>query len=46
MHENIVYLEEVIFEDRSIYMVFEYTEHDLLVRFADKNIIYMLILYQ
>lgn len=33
-HENIVFLEEVIIDpkDRSIAMVFDYTEHDLLVR--------------
>jgi cyclin-dependent kinase 8/11 len=32
-HENIVFLEEVIIDpkDRSIAMVFDYTEHDLLV---------------
>jgi cyclin-dependent kinase 8/11 len=32
-HENVVALEEVMLEpvDRSIYMVFEYAEHDLLV---------------
>ena len=32
-HENIVALKEVILEDKSIYMVFEYAEHDFLVRF-------------
>ena len=31
-HENIVSLKEVILEDKSIYMVFEYAEHDFLVR--------------
>ena len=31
-HENIVALKEVILEDKSIYMVFEYAEHDFLVR--------------
>lgn len=30
-HENVVALKEVILEDKSIYMVFEYTEHDFLV---------------
>ena len=30
-HENIVALDEVILEDKSIYMVFEYAEHDFLV---------------
>ena len=30
-HENIVALKEVILEDKSIYMVFEYAEHDFLV---------------
>ncbi|KAF9441013.1 CMGC/CDK/CDK8 protein kinase [Macrolepiota fuliginosa MF-IS2] len=29
-HENIVALKEVILEDKSIYMVFEYAEHDFL----------------
>ncbi|KAL6300231.1 kinase-like domain-containing protein [Sparassis latifolia] len=29
-HENVVSLKEVILEDKSIYMVFEYTEHDFL----------------
>lgn len=29
-HENVVALKEVILEDKSIYMVFEYTEHDFL----------------
>ncbi|KAJ4487896.1 kinase-like protein [Lentinula aciculospora] len=29
-HENIVSLKEVILEDKSIYMVFEYAEHDFL----------------
>ena len=33
-HENIVALKEVILEDKSIYMVFEYAEHDFLVRFS------------
>lgn len=31
-HENVVELKEVILEDKSIYMVFEYAEHDFLVR--------------
>jgi len=31
-HENIVALKEVILEEKSIYMVFEYAEHDFLVR--------------
>jgi cyclin-dependent kinase 8/11 len=31
-HENVVALKEVILEDKSIYMVFEYAEHDFLVR--------------
>jgi hypothetical protein len=30
-HENIVALKEVILEEKSIYMVFEYAEHDFLV---------------
>lgn len=30
-HENVVALKEVILEDKSIYMVFEYAEHDFLV---------------
>ncbi|KAI7897877.1 kinase-like domain-containing protein [Cokeromyces recurvatus] len=29
-HENIVALEEVLLEDKAIYMVFEYAEHDFL----------------
>ncbi|KAJ3530878.1 hypothetical protein NMY22_g8390 [Coprinellus aureogranulatus] len=29
-HENVVALREVILEDKSIYMVFEYAEHDFL----------------
>ncbi|KAI5889489.1 kinase-like protein [Schizophyllum commune H4-8] len=29
-HENVVSLREVILEDKSIYMVFEYAEHDFL----------------
>ena len=33
-HENVVALKEVILEDKSIYMVFEYAEHDFLVRFS------------
>ena len=33
-HENIVALKEVILEDKSIYMVFEYAEHDFLVSLA------------
>lgn len=31
-HRNLVSLREVILEDKSIYMVFEYAEHDFLVR--------------
>lgn len=30
-HRNLVALREVILEDKSIYMVFEYAEHDFLV---------------
>jgi hypothetical protein len=30
--QNVVALKEVILEDKSIYMVFEYAEHDFLVR--------------
>jgi cyclin-dependent kinase 8/11 len=29
-HANVVQLEEIILEDKCIFMVFEYTEHDLL----------------
>src|SRR6266516_8078016 len=29
-HENVIRLEEIILEDKSIHMVFEYEEHDLL----------------
>ncbi|KAI0782560.1 kinase-like protein, partial [Abortiporus biennis] len=29
-HENVVALKEVILEDKSIYMIFEYAEHDFL----------------
>ena len=29
-HENVIRLEEIILEDKSIHMVFEYAEHDLL----------------
>ncbi|KAE8380227.1 serine/threonine-protein kinase SSN3 [Aspergillus bertholletiae] len=29
-HANVVQLEEIILEDKAIFMVFEYTEHDLL----------------
>ena len=36
-HENIVALKEVILEDKSIYMVFEYAEHDFLVRTMYQN---------
>lgn len=32
-HDNIVALKEVILEDKSIYMVFEYAEHDFLVSY-------------
>jgi cyclin-dependent kinase 8/11 len=31
LHVNVVALKEVILEDKSIYMVFEYAEHDFLV---------------
>lgn len=31
-HRNLVALREVILEDKAIYMVFEYAEHDFLVR--------------
>ena len=37
-HENIVALKEVILEDKSIYMVFEYAEHDFLVRSKNGSI--------
>lgn len=30
-HENIISLEEVLLEDKAIFMVFEYAEHDFLV---------------
>jgi hypothetical protein len=30
-HVNMVKLREVILEDKSIYMIFEYAEHDFLV---------------
>ena len=30
-HQNIIGLEEVLLEDKAIYMVFEYAEHDFLV---------------
>jgi cyclin-dependent kinase 8/11 len=30
----VVSLKEVILEDKSIYMIFEYAEHDFLVRFV------------
>lgn len=29
-HENVVALKEVILEDKSIYMIFDYAEHDFL----------------
>jgi cyclin-dependent kinase 8/11 len=32
-HRNLVALREVILEDKAIYMVFEYAEHDFLVSF-------------
>jgi len=32
IHENVVAMKEVILEEKSIYMVFEYAEHDFLVR--------------
>lgn len=31
-HENVVSLEEVLLEDKAIFMVFEYAEHDFLVK--------------
>lgn len=31
-HRNLVALREVILEDKAIYLVFEYAEHDFLVR--------------
>ena len=31
-HRNLTALREVILEDKAIYMVFEYAEHDFLVR--------------
>lgn len=34
-HRNLVALREVILEDKSIYMVFEYAEHDFLVSWTD-----------
>ncbi|KAJ7184279.1 kinase-like domain-containing protein [Mycena filopes] len=40
-HENIVALKEVILEDKSIYMVFEFAEHDFLQLFL-KSLIYQL----
>jgi cyclin-dependent kinase 8/11 len=30
--ENVVGLEEVLLEDKAIFMVFEYAEHDFLVK--------------
>jgi len=36
-HENVVAMKEVILEDKSIYMVFEYAEHDFLVRLSDSS---------
>lgn len=30
-HENIIALEEVMLEDKAIFMVLEYAEHDFLV---------------
>jgi cyclin-dependent kinase 8/11 len=36
-HENVVALKEVILEDKSIYMVFEYAEHDFLVRCGSRT---------
>lgn len=38
-HENIVALKEVILEDKSIYMVFEYAEHDFLVRYSSSYLL-------
>lgn len=38
-HENIVALKEVILEDKSIYMVFEYAEHDFLVRYSSYHLL-------
>jgi len=31
-HENLTALQEVVLQDKSIYLVFEYCEHDFLVR--------------
>lgn len=44
--ENIVGLEEVLLEDKAIYMVFEYAEHDFLVNsiFTDRNLITHLLI--
>ena len=35
-HRNLVALREVILEDKAIYMVFEYAEHDFLVSHVDQ----------
>ena len=38
-HENIIHLHEIILEDKCIYMVFEFAEHDLLkiIHFHSQN---------
>ncbi|CAG8514784.1 9300_t:CDS:2 [Diversispora eburnea] len=36
-HENIVSLQEVLLEDNSIHMVFEFAEHDFLVRIIERK---------
>lgn len=33
-HENVTRLREVMLEDKSIYLIFEYAEHDFLVRLS------------
>lgn len=38
-HENIVALEEVLLEDKAIFMVFEYAEHDFLVSAQNNKIV-------
>jgi cyclin-dependent kinase 8/11 len=44
LHENVVALKEVILEDKSIYMVFEYAEHDFLVCMTSHSTISLLTL--
>ncbi|POW23183.1 hypothetical protein PSHT_00387 [Puccinia striiformis] len=34
LHENVTALQEVMLQDKSIYLVFEYCEHDFLVRLS------------